>query len=744
MSIGKRIRKKKHVYTKMFISYLAIFCIPLLFGMFIYIQSYQENLKQADSLNDSLIQIVKNECDNQMNRVVETLNRLAFDMNVQKLSSIKEKMNAEERYKLYTLYQELKNSSFADGDYQDVFVYFQNTDTVVSMMGSMSLELFYHLTYENSEMNYQEFREYLSGIHFYNILPIDIKEEKSILCTLTSMNSKLGENSAIIGIRMGAEVLDEKVKTAKWDERIKFAIVDDQDRIINTMKDEIPKEVISYIRLSTNPEIRLESEGEKVIGKAADSQIMNWKYVCLMPEKVILSKTEMIRKNAFIGLFLCTLMGFLISYYFTNKNYHPIKDLMELFRRDEKNNDSEEKDEYVWLENQAKQFFQEHVDIQQKLKQMFLFQMLCCPYENIDHSLARKYTDSLKSSYNIVLVLFSGDAEEKELEESLRLFIVTNVMKELLAEHFNIESVDMGNRVAIIVNLPSEEEIYVTILRENLQEAERMIKEMFRFQMYCLAGGCQKGRERIHQSWLEAEEAEEYVKLLDEVIIFYQDIKNTSQRYHYPLEEENKIINALKTGDALSAGNLVNKILEENYRSKEISAMMFKCLMYDMLGTIMKGADAAGQSHFFETQEVKLKGRLNMPLDEIEKEFSDLIERLCQEGQKMAGESGNHLSEEIMKYVQEEYQNPDLNISQTAFHFGRTPSYISSVFKSQTGKSLLKYINTVRVEEAERLLQAGYSVTETAERVGYRESRTFIRIFKENTGINPGKLKKKK
>lgn len=743
MGIRKGLRKGKHVYTKLFISYLAILCIPLLFGMFIYVQSYRENQKQADSLNKSLMQIIKNECDNQMNHVVEILNRLAFDTNVQKLSSVKE-LSAADRYNLYVLYQDLKNSSFAGGDYQDVFVYFQNTNTVVSMMGSMSLEMFYHLTYENSEMNYQEFREYLSGSHFYSILPIQIGEEKSILCTLTSMNSDLGENSATIGIRMGAEVLDEKVKTAKWDERISFAIVDEENRIINTMEEEIPADAISYTGLSADQEINLELDGEKVIGKVLDSQVMNWKYLCLMPEKVILSRAENIQRNAFIGLFLCTLTGFLISYYFTNKNYNPIKALMELFRREEKSNDSEVKDEYLWLEDQAKQFFQEHMDIQQKLKQMFLFQMLCCPYENIDHSLAQKYTESLKSPYNLVLVFFSGASEEKELEESLRSFIVTNVAGELLSEHFNIETVDMGDRAAIIVNLPSEDEIYLNIVRESLQEAERTIRDMFQFQMYCLAGGIHEGREGVHSSWLEAGEAEEYVKLLEEAIIFYPDIKNTSQRYHYPLEEENKIINALKTGDALSAENLLNKVIEENYRSKGISASMFKCLMYDMMGTIMKGADAAGQSNFFETHEIKLKGRLNVPLEDIKKEFSDLIEQLCQESQQMTGGNENHLSEEIMKYVQESYQDPDLNISQTAFHFERTPSYISSVFKRQTGKSLLKYINAVRIEEAERLLQEGYSVTETAERVGYRESRTFIRIFKENTGITPGQMKKKK
>ena len=112
-----------------------------------------------------------------MNHVVEILNRLAFDTNVQKLSSVKE-LSAADCYNLYVLYQDLKNSSFAGGDYQDVFVYFQNTNTVVSMMGSNVLEMFYHLTYENSEMNYQEFREYLSGSHFYSILPIQIGKGK--------------------------------------------------------------------------------------------------------------------------------------------------------------------------------------------------------------------------------------------------------------------------------------------------------------------------------------------------------------------------------------------------------------------------------------------------------------------------------------------------------------------------------------------------------------------------------------
>ena len=45
-------------------------------------------------------------------------------------------------------------------------------------------------------------------------------------------------------------------------------------------------------------------------------------------------------------------------------------------------------------------------------------------------------------------------------------------------------------------------------------------------------------------------------------------------------------------------------------------------------------------------------------------------------------------------------------------------------------------------EAAKALLAQGTSVVETAEKVGFRDSRTFIRVFKEYTGVTPGQMKK--
>ena len=82
-----------------------------------------------------------------------------------------------------------------------------------------------------------------------------------------------------------------------------------------------------------------------------------------------------------------------------------------------------------------------------------------------------------------------------------------------------------------------------------------------------------------------------------------------------------------------------------------------------------------------------------------------------------------------------------MNISITSQHFDRSPAYLSGIYKKQTGRSLLEYINMKRIACAEELLKNGASVVEAAEQSGFRDSGGFIRTFKRYRGITPGQLK---
>ena len=129
----------------------------------------------------------------------------------------------------------------------------------------------------------------------------------------------------------------------------------------------------------------------------------------------------------------------------------------------------------------------------------------------------------------------------------------------------------------------------------------------------------------------------------------------------------------------------------------------------------------------------------------MKQRFRELTEEICKkivERQKETSQDQT-LSKKVQEYIMENYQDPDLNISITSQHFDLTPAYLSSVYKKQTGKSLLEYINMVRLASAEKLLEQGYSVVEVAAMAGFRDSSTFIRVFKKKKGMTPGQVKKK-
>ena len=63
--------------------------------------------------------------------------------------------------------------------------------------------------------------------------------------------------------------------------------------------------------------------------------------------------------------------------------------------------------------------------------------------------------------------------------------------------------------------------------------------------------------------------------------------------------------------------------------------------------------------------------------------------------------------------------------------------YLSRIFKAKVGKSIQEYIISVRMEEAKKLLEKGYSVVETALLCGYDDACNFSKIFKRECGISP-------
>lgn len=185
------------------------------------------------------------------------------------------------------------------------------------------------------------------------------------------------------------------------------------------------------------------------------------------------------------------------------------------------------------------------------------------------------------------------------------------------------------------------------------------------------------------------------------------------------------------------------QVFDRNLSGK-VKANTYQCLIFDMIGTLLKGASTGGYNHAYQEISSLEQISVKTPAERARECFLDCLEQICMKIRQIHSKvSDDHVfSKKVEEYVTANFTDPDLNISITSQHFKMTPSYLSLLYKKQTGKSLLEFINNVRMDFAEELLKKGVSVSEAAERSGFRDSAGFIRAFKKKKGITPGQLKR--
>jgi YesN/AraC family two-component response regulator len=95
------------------------------------------------------------------------------------------------------------------------------------------------------------------------------------------------------------------------------------------------------------------------------------------------------------------------------------------------------------------------------------------------------------------------------------------------------------------------------------------------------------------------------------------------------------------------------------------------------------------------------------------------------------------LIQQVMKYMRENKEN-DLSLIVVADSAGVSPSFLSKVFKDETGIKFVDYSIQLKLEYAKTLLERkNISTEEVSLKVGYSQPQYFIKKFKAQYGITP-------
>ncbi|NMO94909.1 response regulator transcription factor [Paenibacillus lemnae] len=98
----------------------------------------------------------------------------------------------------------------------------------------------------------------------------------------------------------------------------------------------------------------------------------------------------------------------------------------------------------------------------------------------------------------------------------------------------------------------------------------------------------------------------------------------------------------------------------------------------------------------------------------------------------------------LMKaYIEMNYMK-NISMPDIAEQLNLHPSYAGHLFKKETGNSFVRYLNQVRVDKAKQLLESTQNMPldKIAKCVGYDNSRTFYKVFRQMAGVTPGEYRK--
>lgn len=98
----------------------------------------------------------------------------------------------------------------------------------------------------------------------------------------------------------------------------------------------------------------------------------------------------------------------------------------------------------------------------------------------------------------------------------------------------------------------------------------------------------------------------------------------------------------------------------------------------------------------------------------------------------------------VLRYIIDHYNEP-LTVDEMARMANLSPLYFGSLFKQETGQTFRQYLRSIRLNQAENMLNNGiYNVSETAAECGFSDVFYFSKVFKEQRGLTPSEVVKAK
>lgn len=213
----------------------------------------------------------------------------------------------------------------------------------------------------------------------------------------------------------------------------------------------------------------------------------------------------------------------------------------------------------------------------------------------------------------------------------------------------------------------------------------------------------------------------------------------------YPLDKERMLLASLRRGDHDEARSILKELLDVLYASGGGSIEIFQLRAIELAVLLSRAATSpedAEDPNILETNNRYLKkieeARSPAEVTEI---LNIIIDRISGKIFSFQGIRHSSALRKAERFIWENYTRK-ISLQEIASASGLSAPYFSTIFKDEMGENLSNYLNRLRVEKASAMLaETDLPISGIAAACGFDDQSWFSKIFKNYTGLSPGKYR---
>ncbi|OAK74173.1 AraC family transcriptional regulator [Lederbergia galactosidilytica] len=504
---------------------------------------------------------------------------------------------------------------------------------------------------------------------------------------------------------------------------------------------------------SDNGYFMIKMDEENIGVNYSKSSYNEWTYLSIVPIGTI---TKDSRDIGWYTAFVCIVMIIIliiVASLFSKYFYHPIRLIYQSVATSVEGKKAlNSKDEFKSIQSKIDQF-QYQIDNQTKHLREFFIIGLCMgqiKIEKINEMVQNLNLDTDWEALSVLVIQPNvlGSLSTKNGECELFLHSINTLVSESLSEELRYPPIILDEYQVTIIQMYDKN-------RDNDREylyglAEELKRLVLEYLNLSISIGISRPFTRLANTELaynEATKALKYHQRLESGMIVSIDdiVLDDSVKNIFPKQIYQELIQSIKEVQPDDIEESISKLMTE-IRKNCRSFLQYQNILMQLLSKLLELVQELGiSSEKLFGEKVLFEEILKFKdIDEIECWITKtVLPPIIEKYADKQKDTQSNITESVISIIEKEFYS-DLTLDIIASKINFHPSYISRVFKKETGYSFSEYLLDYRIKKMKKMLrETNLKIAEIAEIFHFNSSAAFIRSFRKVEGITPGQYRKK-